>query len=51
MERLQKAVKESILERLRTLRDDAERLRLFRVAEVLEEAIAELSRRKSSNRT
>ncbi len=47
MNPLQKADKESMLERLRTLRDYAEKLRLFRVAEVLEEAIAELSRRKS----
>ena len=47
MERLQQADKESMLKRLRTLRDDAEKLRLYRVAEVLEEAIGELSRRKS----
>jgi len=51
MERLQKADKEPMLERLRILRDDAEKLRLFRVAEVLGEAIAELRRRKSSDRT
>jgi hypothetical protein len=36
-----------MLEHLRTLRDDAQKFRLFRVVEVLEEAIAELSRRKS----
>jgi hypothetical protein len=50
MKRLQKADKESMPERLRILADDAEKLRLFRVAEVLEEAIAKLSRRKSGER-
>jgi len=47
MQKLLKADKESMLERLRNLRDEAELLHLFRVAEVLEDAIAELSRRKS----
>jgi hypothetical protein len=36
-----------MLRRLGKLRDDAESFGLFRVAEILEEAIAELRRRKS----